>query len=439
MLKNLFKKGFGGRKKMKKMLSIMALFVITLLSVSMVSAFFAVDSLKITSVEVNGDEVSLDPLRADELLVAVEEGQDLKVGIDFSTLTDVSVEVEAVVSGYDLSDREDLKDSTFEFFYAGTRNNHVDLELSLPKKLANDMYTLHLRVFDTEDGDSMVLYQDVTLKVVPANHDFEVVDVALSPGSNVKAGRFLYADVLLWNSGHQVEDDVKVTVAIPALGVSTTEFLDSVGIDDTVSVDEMALRIPETAAEGDYDVVVTVKYDNLEKSVTKTSTLHVLADKDFQTGENVLVLAVGPESQEVAAGKTAKYAVALTNAGATSKAFSLETVVGDWASASSSESLVVLEPGKNQIVYVDLAVSKDASAGEHLASLTVKSGSEVLETVVLKANVTESNNSLSNGVSLRNGLEIALVVLVVLLVLLGLIIGFSRLRKDDDGEEQTYY
>ncbi|MEK6905396.1 MAG: hypothetical protein AABX24_03255, partial [Nanoarchaeota archaeon] len=72
-----------------------------------------------------------------------------------------------------------------------------------------------------------------------------------------------------------------------------------------------------------------------------------------------------------------------------------------------------------------------------LASLTVKSGSDVLETVVLKATVTAPVNA-GSETSLRNGLEIALVVLVVLLVLLGLVIGFSRLRKDDEGEEKYY-
>lgn len=420
---------------MKKLLSIMALFVISLLSFSMVGAFNAGD-LAITSVEVNGDEA------LGSSTVAVEEGQNLKIRVGFSTsatfVNDAKVEVEAVISGYDLSDREDLKDSTFKVLYAGASNNYANLEVSLPKKLDNDAYTLHLRVFDAEDGDSLVLSQDVNLKIVPVEHDLEVADVAFSPGSTVKAGRSLYADVLLRNFGADEEKDVKVTVAIPALGVSATEYVDSVAADDTVNVEEMVLRIPETAEEGDYEVEVSLVYDDLEKTVKETYTLHVLADKAFQDQENVLVLAVGPETQNVAAGKTVTYAIALTNAGAVSKAFSLESALGDWATATLSESLVVLEPGKNQIVYVDLAVADDTVAGEHLASLTVKSGSDVLQTVVLKANVV-GDSAQNDGISLRSGLEIALVVLVVLLIILGLVIGFSRLRKDDDGEEQTYY
>ncbi len=169
-----------------------------------------------------------------------------------------------------------------------------------------------------------------------------------------------------------------------------------------------------------------------------------MANQEFANQDKLTVLAVGPERQSVGAGQTATYAVALTNAGSTSRAYAIEVVAGDWAAVSVNEKLVVLEPGKNQVVYVDVAVAQDATAGEHLVSVAVKSGSETLQTVALTANVVESNNTAAavvaedNGISLRNGLEIALVVLVVLLVVVGLIIGFSRLRKDDE-EEQTYY
>ena len=62
----------------------------------------------------------------------------------------------------------------------------------------------------------------------------------------------------------------------------------------------------------------------------------------------------------------------------------------------------------------------------------------MLESVVLKTTVVQGTSANKESANLRNGLEIALVVLVVLLVLVGLVIGFSRLRKDNDGEEKYY-
>ena len=44
-------------------------------------------------------------------------------------------------------------------------------------------------------------------------------------------------------------------------------------------------------------------------------------------------------------------------------------------------------------------------------------------------------------VPLKDGLKVALVVLIVLLVIFGLVLGFSRLKKDKDDEDEgeNYY
>ncbi|MBU1643813.1 MAG: hypothetical protein KJ598_01515, partial [Nanoarchaeota archaeon] len=408
--------------------------------------------LTLSSVKVNGED-------ALGKVLAVEEGQtlDIKVGLvgsvdqngDPDPSLDVeNIQVEAEISGYEYSDYESLQDTTQLFDLASGTLKFVNLKVTLPTKLEKDTYWLRLRVMD-KNTDAIV--EKIELAVEPARHGLDIADVAFSPGNTVKAGKSLMATVLLENFGDKVEKDVKVTVEIPALGVSATEYVDVVPDDKDwdqdpnvayEDVEEMVLMIPNTAKAGEYEVKVSARYDNMYETVTKTYTLNVLADKEFAAQDNNLILAVGPEGQNVAAGKTATYAVALTNAGSTSKAFAVGAAAGNWAtSVSLSESLVVLEPGKNAVVYMEVAVAEDAAAGEHLVSLVVNSGNEDLKTVVLKANVVESKPAPVTGtsVSLRNGLEIALVVLVVLLVVIGLIVGFSRLRKDEEEEEQTYY
>ncbi|MBU0456715.1 MAG: hypothetical protein ABH824_03185 [Nanoarchaeota archaeon] len=421
---------------MRKLLSIMTLFVISLLTVSMVSALSEAD-LDWGTVKVNGDEVNV---KNGEVL-AVEEGQTLNIKVGLEAKNDLKdIEVDAKISGYEYSDYENLQDSTHLFDVKASTTKYVNLEVALPNKLDKDEYWLRLRVLDK---NSPVLETTIKLAVEPTRHGLDIADVVFSPGNTVKAGRSLLTTVLVENYGDKNENDVKVSVSVPELGVKATEFVDVVKITDDHNIEkedvpEMFLPIPATAASGEYEVVVSVEYDNYE-TVTKTYKLNVLEDERFQnTGK--LVLAAGPETQSVATGKTATYALALTNAGAVSKAYLLEAATGGWGTVSLSESLVVLEPGKNQVVYIDIAVADDATVGEHLATLTVKSGNEVLDTVVLKANVVEGSSN-NDNLSLRSGLEIALIVLVVLLVIVGLIIGFSRLKKDDDNEEedQTYY
>src|SRR3989344_2248652 len=426
----------------KKLLNAMALFLVSLLTVSMVSA---IDSTQVEwgTIKINGDVIDVENGER----IAIEEGAPLQLKVGLRALQDVQdVEVEAEISGYEYSDYENLGDSAHIEDLEADTTKYFNLEINMPTMLDRDEYWLRLRVM-TKSGAA--LSEEVRLYIEPARHGIQIADVAFSPGFSVKAGRSLLATVLLENYGDKHEKDVKVTVAIPALGVSATEFVDVVSMDadngfnnvDYEDVPEMFLQVPATAAAGQYDVVVNVQYDDLRETVTKTYKLNVVANEMFQTGEDKLVLAVGPESQSVAFGQTAVYGIALTNAGATSKAYILEAVTGgDWATATLSESLVVLEPGKNKVVYIQVTPTAGAVAGEHLVSLTVKSSDEVLQTIALKANVVAGGEAAGSGVSLRNGLEIALIVLVVLLVIIGLIVGFSRLKKDrNEDEEQTYY
>src|SRR3989344_4805172 len=413
---------------MRKLLSIMAVLVISLLAVSLVAAVPAtstVGSLNANSVTV---EVNDEELVTGNLLV-VEEGETL------------GIEVEARLSGYEHSDRVSTEDSTGLFDVdAGTRKT-VDLELNVPRDLTNGLNTLRVTVLDRNSAPIQFNYP---IQIESPRHAVAIEDVTFSPGNTVKAGRSLLTTVLVENHGDRTEEDVKVTVAIPELSLSASEFVDEIESDDSENVfgdfdGGLMLSIPADTAAGEYSVVVTAQYDDLKETVKQTFKLTVVGNEQFANVDK-LVLAVGPESQTVAAGSKASYGIALTNAGSASKAYTLKVVTGDWASASLSESLVVLEPSKNAVVYVDVNVAQNAPVGAHVASVSVMSGTEVLETVTLSANVVDAkaNSTGKDSVSLRNGLEIALIVLVVLLVIIGLIVGFSRLRKDDE-DDKTYY
>src|SRR3989344_1977612 len=410
---------------MKKLLSLMALFVISLLAVSMVSASTpsTLGGVTVSKIEVNGEEV--DP----NALLTVEEGEQLDIDVTLSVKDDNNVdasakgiEVVARLSGYEYSDYENLEDSTALFDVKEGTKKTVHLQLTVPNKLENGKNTLRVFVMDRNSKEISKTFE---LNVESARHSVKIADGSFSPSLTVKAGRSLLATVLVENVGENAEEDVKVTVAVPELGLTASEYVDEVEADDHQAVDEMFLQIPLDAKPGEYTVKVTAQYDDLRETSTKTYSLNVMDNdlilKELPSKSSKTVLAVGPETQTVAAGKTASYAVALTNDGPASKAYTVEATSGDWATASVSEKLVVLEPGQNKVVYVDLATAQDAAAGEHLASVAVKSGSDVLETVVLKATVTAPANA-GSETSLRNGLEIALVVLVDLLVLLGLVI-----------------
>ncbi|MEK6938167.1 MAG: hypothetical protein AABX04_03920 [Nanoarchaeota archaeon] len=420
---------------MRKLLSVL-LVALSLLCVSLVSALDDTN-LAWGTIKVDGDVVD------ENSTLAVEEGQTLsvRVGLNAGLLSGASdIDVEAKISGYEYGDYESLRDFTHIDYLDADTVKYVNLEVTLPNKLDKAVYWLRLEI---SDQSTPALVKNIKLAVEPAQHGIEITDVTFSPSTTLKAGRSLLTTVLLQNYGYDSEKDVKVTVAIPELGVSASEFVDTVATDnhnvEYEDVPEMFLPIPADAKEGEYDVKVTAKYDEYEVA-TKTFKIKVLANEAYQVSDK-LVLAVGPEAQTVAAGTSATYAIALTNAGRTSKAYLLEGTAGsDWATLSLSDSLVVLSPGQNKVVYVEAKVAPAATAGSHVASVAIKSGSEVLQTVAFQANVVAAAApaAVDTGYNLRNGLEIALIVLVVVLVIVGLIVGFSRLKKDDE-EGKNYY
>ena len=159
------------------------------------------------------------------------------------------------------------------------------------------------------------------------------------------------------------------------------------------------------------------------------------------SGKTVITLAT--EAQDVVKGTSgAVYPLTLTNTGGVSKTYSLSATAGDWASVKLSPSnVVVLNGGETKALFVHVSANDNAQAGEQVFSLAVKSGEQTLKELVLKANVEEGKQSAASSVSLKRALEVGLVVLVVLLVVLGLVIGFNKLKGDEEEprEGQTYY
>ncbi len=419
---------------MKKVLMLLALLIVSLVTIGMVNA--ATLPVSIEELKVDGNKLSKSSAKEN---LYVEEGKSLKVQIkvkNTGTTTVKDMEVEAALKGSKYS--VDAQTSLFDLDAGDSR--WISLSLSLPKNLDKDLYLLRIWVTDKNSDEVKETYN---LKVNPIRNGVGVKDVVFSPGTTVKAGHSLIADVLVDNFGAKDEKDVKVTLSIPALGVSTADYVSKIENDDKKVSEPMFLRLPLCAKAGTYDAKVTVAYDDADKTVTKTYKLNVLANDRCTTSAATggkLVLTVGPETQNVVANKQAVYPIALTNAGTETKTYVLELTAGSWATSKLSDNLVVLAPGKTKVAYAYLTPSKDVTAGQKVATLSVKSGNNVLKTVYLKANVVKESKSLS----LRNGLEIALVVLVVILVIVGLILGFSRLRKDDeeevlDEEGKTYY
>ena len=422
-------------------------------------AIFAMASVNaqivIDEVEFDDDEVS--PSGSTEIR-NFERNQEVEVKVHFTMEdngdsvadSDEEVEIEVELTGYD-GDR--VRDTEYIDEVKEGESYVERLTLSFPWDMDQDYYTMRVYICP-RSGDCVEETYD--LDVEAEEHGFVIKDVDFSPGLTVEAGRALLTTVRVENIGDEEDNEgVKVKVSIPELGLSASDYLDEVDEDDSVSSEELYIRIPSETSAGSYDVEVSVTYDDGDETVSEEYTITVTATEEEVAAEepaveSKTVITVGPEAQDMTAGQGgAVYPITLTNAAGEAKTYVISVSgYNSWGSVRLDPSnVVVLEEGQTQTVYLFVSANEDAS-GSQTYAVTVSAGSETLKQMLLTANVEPAATEdvaeeTSSWDSVKKGLEVGLIVLVILLVILGLIIVVNKLRSQDDDEEddksKTYY
>lgn len=428
---------------MKNKLSFLTVFLVSLIALCGIATALPVSEIE---VKVNGDEVKE---KSSNYVYDFQRADDLEVKVRLRVTEDIEdVQVEASLRGYD---HNDLMEDITDVFDMKTNVTYTkELSIPLRQRMDQDTYTLRIRVEDRNGETSQFNYE---LEVDAKRHELMIKDVILSPENEVKAGRALLASVLLRNYGEKDEDSIKVKVSIPELGVSATDYVDELekdGDDDQTKTEELYMRIPQDAQTGEYALRVEVTYDDGDEREVKETLVKVVGACDAgdeilcppkeDNEKTVITLASGAQTA-VQGGSEAVYPITLTNQGTSAKTYVVNVDGADWAGFRVSPSNVVLVgAGESKAVNVYVAAGKEAPVGQQSFSVTISSAEKTLKEIPMKVSVEEGKTSTWS--KLKRGLEIALVVLVVLLVILGLVIGFNKLKGDDDDSKEdgeTYY
>lgn len=406
----------------------------------------------ITEVEVDDTELVTNQIN----VLDVERTQELDVKVVFESTADLSdVQVEANLRGYDHNDL--IEDITDVFDVKANVTYSKTLNLKLPVRMEQDRYTL--RIYITDRSGQATVEESYQLEVDTPRHFVEIKEVMLSPENEVMAGRSLLVTVRVENFGETDEEGIRIKASIPELGVSATDYIDEIEAEDSTTSEELYLRIPACAEEGDYDVLVDVTYDDGDEKVYSEQSIGVVADEDLCAGESPedeedeeeqpgrTIVSV-PERQQVEQGKGVVYPIVITNTGNNAETYAL-TVSGVESFGTYSldpSNVVVVQGGATESVYLYLTANDDATIGDHVFNVKI-AYDDASETVGLTATVLAGAPVATDGnwEKIKRGLEIALIILVVLLVIIGLIIGFNKLRGEDEdeeereGSEKTYY
>jgi len=261
----------------------------------------SVAALPMTIDEVEIDGVTIDPDQTNRLDILRDD--EFEVRITFTVLQDLDdVEFEIAIFGYEYNDVERIVGHIPNADYDANITYVKRVHLSLPDEVDEDDYKLRIIVADRY---SNVLIRNYNLKIDVERHKLKIEDVLLFPSSHIEAGRALLATVRVENKGERTEDDVRVEVSIPELGISGADYIDEIDPNDEEETEEIFMPVPVCAQSGTYLLEVLVSYDEDSEYERTTIPIQVIASdrcvEEEEEGSIVVVIAEAPNTALVVA------------------------------------------------------------------------------------------------------------------------------------------
>ncbi len=375
----------------------------------------------IEKIEINGVEIR------DNAVRGVEVGETVDVEIVF--IPDVSADDARIRLELDADDNNLLTDTTDRFNVVEGVTKSITMSIKLPENMdAQEDNVIRL----TGLGPLSELNRELDVYVDTDRHRVDIEDLVMVSSSGVEPGQNIIANVRMENRGQKDQDSVKVEVAVPELGVREFSYISNLGAEEVATSDDMLLSIPSDAKAGQYDVEVTLSYNDGYSETTETFTLNVLAPQ-VVSEKNLLVSF--DETIDLVAGETTTFDVVVANPNKDSKPISLAAVDNAWAEVNVNPSLKMVEGGSDAVFTVSVT-PKDSIAGEKELTLLVKEGAVTISDVNVNTYVEASQNV--------NWVNVVLAVLLVIavIILIALVITVARKKGDDredDVSSEEYY
>ncbi|MBU2634288.1 MAG: hypothetical protein KJ674_03515 [Nanoarchaeota archaeon] len=435
---------------MKKLLNVFLGFLLIGMLVMISTENVRAEELIIDGVEINGFDMNL--INPEASTIYAERGESVTVKVMLHADYDADdLKVKAWIGGYEYDDIEDVS-SMFDIL----ENVSVmkTLTLDLPDNMdASEDYALHVKVYNSNDD----VEAEFTLQIEEQRHNLEILDVMFTPGLTLDNEDSLFTTVRVKNWGDKDEDDVKVTVSIPELGISQSTYIDELAAhedslendddeEDSESSNALYLNL-EGKAAGTYTLYVNVEYNNGYDEVEEDYILVLnggVTVDDVTGAETIIEASIS--NKNVAQGDGVVYTIDVANLGDSSNVYSIQVVGLDtWGTYRVDPSLTTVNAGGTGQLYVYVSANEDASLGSHVFTAKVKENGVTVKDINLEANVGEGVKA-SGWSNIITGLEIGFIVLLIILVILGLIIAITKMgRREESAEEpisadgQTYY
>ena len=375
------------------------------------------------------EEISVNNIEAKDVdTLQVLNGETLNFDLRFvaaESVTDARILI--MIDGYE---HTNLLTSTDIFDAVKGKTYVKSLSIALPSDMTNERDYV-VRVIGA-NGVSGISYKELDLFVDTQRERVDVLDLVMTPSNGVEAGQNLIANVRLKNMGQQDQDSVKVTISVPALGMSESSYVSNLNERSIMTSDDMLLFVPETAVAGTYETIVTLTYNDGYTESSEKYSLNVLAAREVAE-DNLLVSF--KNNVDLSVGSTIEVVVA--NPNSKSMPISLVPVENAWSNVEVSPTLAMVQGGASTTFVVTVS-PKNGAQGEKDIALVVKEGSNTVNEFVINGFVSESDSDID---WLNVGLVVLLIIAIV--VLLSLVVSIAKRRNDKEDDElssnEEYY
>ncbi len=318
-----------------------------------------VDDLQVYSSGGSGSITSLDVERGSTVNIEVVLEGDANMTGGLVELVD-DVFVEAKIIGYEFGS---ISDMTGPFSVEAGKTYKKTLTISIPSDIdASEVYSLRIEVSDAVDEE----YVYFDLHIDEQRHSINIYDVLLNPSSTVTAGNPVFVTVRLENLGEKKEEDVKVKVSIPELGISAINYIEELVTqiqennelykdnEESSRQIDMLLRIPEDAETGTYEVRVDVEYNRGHSFLSESLSLNVQGLKEEEGVQTILNS--DSTSKAASAGEEVVYKIMIANLGDEAGIYSVQVDgVSTWAELSVDPGFLTVMPDSTGEVAVKVS------------------------------------------------------------------------------------
>jgi|GEM_PF-3413382 len=250
----------------------------------------------ITDVEVDGTTLVAGATNQ----LNVDRDQEVTVRFVYNTADPViGATAYAKLQGYEFGTIQDSSDQ--DNLDNQTRQPYT-LKLQIPSDLdVGRDYVLLVRV----ETKNAAKEESFTVQITADRSKLVVKDFFIRPSTVVTQGKALAAVVRVENQGTKTQNDVRVEVAVPELGVRDVWTIDEIKADKEKETGELYLPIPRDADAGKYKVTATVSFNNGHSApLSTTQMIEVLADESksavapAQTTTQPVVVTVQPAQND---------------------------------------------------------------------------------------------------------------------------------------------